>query len=376
MIMKALRLVQYSLGMTAAAGVLAACSMGGSQPGLGAGAPTSQNDAARIAQSIAHGIALTTRAGIVPVQHLTHEKSWMSPDGKKAKALIYAPDYGKGSVVVFSYKKMKEVGEATGFSEPYGACSDSNGNVYVVDYSKSQISEFAYGSTTVERTISDGTGYPIGCSVNPTNGDLAVTNFFDYGSGGGGVLIYPNATGTPTFYPAGFYNWPAGYDPNGNLWMESNDEGLSGNCSSGVCLEELTAGGTQFNPVSFNGTIDFAGAVEWDGQYLGLGDQEVAGKDNFGVLEATVSGSSVNIVNTVTTTDNCDSSNTDAIGWAEDSTSPDDVPGALASQIAFGNLWCENHFDQFLYPTGGMAKKRFFIEEYIYSPTIVAAPKK
>jgi hypothetical protein len=373
--MKTLSLLRYGFGAVAAAGMLTACSMGGSQSGFGAGAPISQSGAHK---SVAHpgafarDIHLLTRAGIVPVQHLARGKSWMSPDGKKSEALLYAPDYGKGSVEVFDYKKMKLVGEATGFSAPEGACSDHSGNVYVIDYNNSTTSEFAYGTTSVERTITDGTGYPTGCAVNPTNGDLAVTNFYDYGSEDGGVLIYPNASGTPTFYPAGLHNWPAGYDPSGNLWMETE----GGNCSSGVCLEELPAGGSSFSVVSFNETIDFPGAVQWDGKYLGVGDQELGGHDNFGVYQSTISASGVTNSNTVEFTDNCDSTNTDAIGWAGLSTLPDDVPGALLSQAAFGNLWCENHFDKFNYPSGGMPAKRYFEEEYFYSPTIVAAPKK
>jgi hypothetical protein len=84
----------------------------------------------------------------------------------------------------------------------------------------------------------------------------------------------------------------------------------------------------------------------------------------------------VSSVNLVKTTDNCHGTDTDAIGWAGDSKKPDDVPSALEKYIAFGNLWCENRFDEFHYPAGGSPKKTEILEEYAYSPTIVLAPKK
>lgn len=298
-----------------------------------------------------------------------HQKSWMSPSGKKSAALLYAPDADLGAVIVYDYKSFTKVGEATGLGGPDAACSDRNGDVYVVDYQASAISEFAYGSTTVERTLSDGLGYPIGCSVNPTNGDLAVTNFYDY-SGGGSVLIYANASGTPTQIGAGYYNWPAGYDRSGNLYLESEE----GNCPSGVCVEELSAGGSSFKILSFDETIGSPAAIEWDGKYLGIGDQKINGKNQFGIYESTVSGSTATSVNTVSTTDDCDGTNTDAIGWANDSKSPNDVPTKLDSEIAYGNTWCNNRFDEFGYPKGGSPKKTEELDTSI--PTIVVAPRK
>jgi hypothetical protein len=91
---------------------------------------------------------------------------------------------------VFAYPgKGKLLGEATGFEAPSGPCSDKKGDVYVTDFNAGTITEFAYGSTTPMRTLSDTTGSPDGCSVNPKTGDLAVTNWDDT-SGSGGVSCH------------------------------------------------------------------------------------------------------------------------------------------------------------------------------------------
>ena len=99
----------------------------------------------------------------------------------------------QGAVLVLSFPKGDLVGTLTGFSVPSGECVDESGDVFVADGGADTIREYAHGGTTPIATLND-PGEPYGCSVDPTTGNLAVTN------GSDSVAIYPSAQGTPTLY--------------------------------------------------------------------------------------------------------------------------------------------------------------------------------
>ena len=72
--------------------------------------PQMQSFAPSAAQQAANGghvlrpdaslVALTTREHIVPHVHLNLRKSWMNPDAKKTKYLLYVSDEAAGTVDV------------------------------------------------------------------------------------------------------------------------------------------------------------------------------------------------------------------------------------------------------------------------------------
>src|SRR5262249_50697935 len=144
--------------------------------------------------------ASTNRAHKVPARHLNHGKSWMLPDAGK-QWLLYVSDGSSGTVDVYNYRVRagKLYGQITGFSAPYGQCVDKSGNVYIADLGSSKIYEFAHGGTTPIATATDDYGFPIGCSVDPTTGNVAVSNFNGPSYGPGGIDIFSGGlSGTQT----------------------------------------------------------------------------------------------------------------------------------------------------------------------------------
>jgi DNA-binding beta-propeller fold protein YncE len=99
----------------------------------------------------------------------------------------------QGTIDLYSYPQGILEGQITGLSGPGGDCSDKKGNVYVTDVEPSgnEIVEFAHGGTQALRTLSVPSGSnPYSCAVDPTTGDLAVTNYGNTAGDGASLLIY------------------------------------------------------------------------------------------------------------------------------------------------------------------------------------------
>lgn len=151
------------------------------------------------ADSLSKLFALTNPQHQIPVLKGRVGHSWMRyvPSGT---TLVYASDPPSQAVDVFEYSSGTLVGQASGFSDPIGECSDKSGNVYVADFDTGVTSEIRAGTTAITNTFTTG-GAPIGCSVSK-KGDLAVTLFSgDPGSGSGGGGVYTFHDGTPTDHP-------------------------------------------------------------------------------------------------------------------------------------------------------------------------------
>jgi hypothetical protein len=300
------------------------------------------------------------RASITTAE-LAQQRSWASPRANAARFLLYVSDDDRSNVEVYDYLTGTEVGEwsAPTYAELYGMCSDKGGDVYVVDTTSASynIHEFHYGGTTPFRKLYD-PGYPVGCSIDPTTGNLAVTN--DQATehtGGPDVLIYPNASGSPiTYYLVGeaaIYG-AAGYDPNGNLFVSAAD------CSqppSQSCLQELPAGTSSFEVLNFNQRIYAPAAVQWDGKYLAIGDEDVDAKGRFGIYQVEVSGGTVAVVRTVLPKNSCQKF-PEFINWAQFSKHPNDIPAEESTEILGNPEDCPGLM-VWAYPRGGKAKGEF-----------------
>lgn len=252
------RLARHAFGAFAAAAVLTGCGDGSGQQ---FGAPLSRSGA------VTNGRVLTTGRP-------DRGRSWMAPDAKK-RDLLYVSDsfpYGSNDVYVYSYPKGKLEGTLTGFNEPSGQCVDKAGNVFIANFGASQILEYAHGGTSPINTLSDPGYYPLGCSVDPTTGNLAVTNRLSTSFTAGDVAIYEDASGTPTSYTApNFYYYEfCGYDNRGNLYIDGTTKG------SALEYAELTSGSSSFSTLTINQSIGFPGGVQWDGAHLAIGDQSAA----------------------------------------------------------------------------------------------------
>lgn len=238
---------KYALGVLAAAGLLAACS--------GSGSPTAfaPSGAAGMAKAVDHG------------------HSWMSPDAKKSD-LIYISDSSTYDVYAYSYPAGKLVGTLTGQNNPAGLCTDKKGDVFVTQlYGGGHIVEYAHGGTTQLESLSDPGYEPGACSVDPKTGNLAVANIVSDYFTEGDLMIFPNASGSPTSYqPPGSGSWfsvnTIGYDDKSNVYF-------AGSCNSAFCAGTLPSGSSGAENVSLSMSPTNCGTVQWDGKYMTFDDQ-------------------------------------------------------------------------------------------------------
>lgn len=123
-------------------------------------------------------------------------------DGSRASDLLYISDDGTDDVYAYSYPHIELKGPLTGFVRPHGECVDNAGEVFIADNGASNIIEYAHGGTSPIAVLSDPGYVPSACSVDPTSGNLAVTNVETPSGGQGTVVIYKHATGRPkAYYP-------------------------------------------------------------------------------------------------------------------------------------------------------------------------------
>jgi hypothetical protein len=190
--------------------------------------------------------------------HAEHGRSWMLPEAK-GEDLIYAADTKAGDVYVVSYPEGKLVGTITGLYSPIGECVDASGNVWITGQSSNSLIEYAHGGTNPIGTLQEGANAePLNCSVDPTTGNLAVTNRYPTT-----VAVFHNAMGSPTMYQLdGFKYWSAcTYDANGNLF--AND------WATAQAIAELPRGSYTLTRVRLKQHV-FSGSIQWDRTYLAL----------------------------------------------------------------------------------------------------------
>lgn len=253
--MKTFAIGRFGLGVCAIT-LLAACSTGGSQI-----AP----------------LGFVQRAPQLS-QHVNAKRSsWMKLDGYTG-ALLYISDPGANVVNVLTYPNGKRIGKLTGFNEPRGECVDRAGNVYVANEGASNILEYAHGGTTPINIIGDPGQQPYDCAANhdPGNlvGTLAVVNASTTSRGHGSVTVYGGrAAGTynmPRFSSVLFLSYVR-RSSYAELWVDGRDK--TGHFLV-VKLHPHTSG---FQLVTLPQTIGAPGAVQWDGKYLAIGDQDGPG---------------------------------------------------------------------------------------------------
>jgi hypothetical protein len=239
----------YVLTLGAAMAILAAC--GGGSSGF---SPTAAQPGAA-----ARGV------------HPDHGRSWMSPEAKTAKELLYVTDSDTYDAYVFSYPKGTLVGTLTNQNNPAGMCSDKKGDVYITQlYGGGNVVEYAHGGTTPIKTLSDPSYEPGACSVDPKTGNLAVANIVSDSFGEGTLMIFTNGSGSGTLYsPPASGSWfsvnTVGYDDKSNAYF-------AGSCNSTFCAGVLPAGSSSTENVSLNEGPSGAGSVQWDGKYLTYSD--------------------------------------------------------------------------------------------------------
>lgn len=240
------RLGRYSSSMCVSAALLTGCATSQTSAGMPNGLPPS---AAR------------------PL-HAVPERPWMAPEARR-EDLLYVSD-NNGRVDVFSYPTGARVGTLSGFAAPAGLCSDKAGHVFVTDTPGQDVVEYAHGGKNPIATLSDFGYYPDGFSVDPTTGNLAVTNYSsELKNGPGNVAIYTHAKGSPTSYTDQAFNeyFFCSYDDRGNLYIDGVNSG-----TTQTEFAELPAGSGSFTDITLDHRIGYPGAVQWDGRYVAFED--------------------------------------------------------------------------------------------------------
>jgi hypothetical protein len=273
-----------AVGFAVTIAVLAACSSG-SQPAF------SPAGAGSAFQSGVHGL-LVPKSGALHdfgVIRQSHGRSWMTPD-KKKKDLLYISDYDESVLDVYSYPKLKMVGQVTGLSNPDGVCNDKKGNIWVDNNTGESLVEYKHGGTSPVKTLSDSNTYPVGCSVDPTTGNLAASNIFTFSGGQGSVAVYTGASGSPTLYQDAdlHYVYFVGYDNKGNLFADGEND------SGRFEFAELAKGSSTLKTITLSGgSITFPGNIRWDGKNVAVGDQEYQGEEESAIDQTNGAGGKI-----------------------------------------------------------------------------------
>lgn len=228
--------------------------------------------------------------------------SWMVPQAKQT-SLLYVSNAGTQDVTVYTYLDgggLVLVGTLTGFSFPTGMCSDVAGNVWIPDYDTRKIEEFAHGGTSPVFTIHQQSGHPFDCAIDPSTGNLAVTDqqpgnkhHFD-----GSVVVYPKGSHAGTSYqPGGGFSAVEflAYDNKSRLFVDGTANGY------GNGLFELAKGGSSLTHVEIAGaTLEEPGAVNWIKPTLLVGDGNLGNGGTPGAYKLFISGSNATVVGSLT----------------------------------------------------------------------------
>lgn len=254
-----------ALGMVLAAMLAAACS----------GAPGTQS---ALPASAGSPVSLETKTG----------------------NLMYVADLNNGAVYVFSYPGGRLRRKLTGFKAVHYLCVDGGGHVFVDDTGDSKVLEYDRTGTKPIHTFKTPGATPNSCAIDPATGDLAIS-YNPLGEGPGAVDVYKRATGKRTTYttPNVFRYYFIGYDNRSNLFIDGTDMHVT------FELAELPAGSNTAQQISMNGSVSLPGAIQWDGEYLAIGDQ-VCIQCASQIDRVSVSGTAATIVATVPLADSCD----------------------------------------------------------------------
>ncbi|MGP8101980.1 MAG: hypothetical protein ACLQHL_14675 [Candidatus Cybelea sp.] len=253
-----LHLGHQTLAAAVIVALLSGCGGGMSPAQLGS---TGQNTAAQL-----RFIGSTGAAHPFQSVGANAARSWMAPDAKKSKSLLYVADEDTNDVEVYSYPDGKLKGTLTGFQTPSGVCSNKAGDVFILNGNGTTVEVFAHGGSSPIRTL-DLPGYPeLNCSVDPKTGNLAL-GVLGY-SCGDCFVVFAGGSGTATIYtPSGQTGLPGcAYDNNGNLFCDAYGAG------DAFALYELPKGGSTVGTVAVSGVGSLrAGSMQWDGTDLAFG---------------------------------------------------------------------------------------------------------
>ncbi len=273
-------------------------------------------------------LAICSACGGAPAVAPSNAYTTTLPDGPvKSKYYEYIINDYTTYASIFDYPKsdkqigsIKNVGGQGCTNVLYGYGKQ----IFWIVAGYNQISEYGVPQKLL-KNLSVSVGAPSSCAMD-TSGDLAVGIL--YGSGGGDVVIFKNATGKGTVITTPLVReYFDGYDDNGNLFFDGF------NYDSHFELLEIPKGTTKVEKIKTSNRVQFPGSVQWDGTYLTVTDQKADAMYRY-----TVTGTKATLKGTVSLSGAGDCAQT----W-----------------IATGIVFCADAHDGdgsvFKYPAGGKA---------------------
>jgi len=189
--------------------------------------------------------------------HVIGNGSWMLPEAS-SEDLLYVTNYS--DVLVYSYPQGKLVGTLRGFYSAAGECVDSKGDVFITNFKPVTVYEYAHGGTKRIASFPTKKAGTVGCAIDPTTGDLAISGDTSY------LEIYKRGAHKPIvlqdkrMWFGGFCT----YDDNGDLFFFGLKDPQGHNR-----LSELPARSTKFAGIRIPWRIlDGEDSIQWDGRYL------------------------------------------------------------------------------------------------------------
>ncbi|HEY1680763.1 MAG TPA: hypothetical protein VGF98_03895 [Candidatus Tumulicola sp.] len=239
----------------------------------------------------------------------------------------YINNYYGSYSSIFNYpKSVKQIGsiDDVGGQSCTNVLSGYGKKTFWIVAGEKQITEYSVPKKPL-KTLAISGMMPSSCAMN-SDGDLALGVLTGFPNGGGDVVIFKGATGSPTYLATGMLDtYFDGYDPKGNLFADGFRS------QNGFSLVELPKGASAFQQITTSNTVAFPGSVQWDGKYLTVADQ-TANK----IYRYTIHGTKATLKGTVSLTGASDCSQT----W---------IAGSVVYCADAGN----DDGEVFNYPAGG-----------------------
>jgi hypothetical protein len=162
---------------------------------------------------------------------------------------------------MLTYPGGKKFGKLSPSGNLGTVCPDPvNGNVFFNTHPG--ILEYAHGGTTKIGQLPDiGNDSSIGCAVDPTTGNLAVT--YTTNQQNGFVAVYPGGSQYSKYSDPNMSQYfYCGYDNQGNLYVDGRGT------NNQFLLTELPKGQMHFTDIALNLKLTDYGVVQWDGAYI------------------------------------------------------------------------------------------------------------
>jgi hypothetical protein len=194
-----------------------------------------------------------------------------TPNVSDDTALLYVSDSSQigehNGISVYSFPSGRFLRDQKHFAVVGGMCTDAAQHLYVTYTDLYQVQEYDHGGTRPIKILEDPSGTPADCSVDPTTGNLAVSNSGSLG-GQSNVLVYKHARGIPKTYTQSSVAWFyfCTYDAAGDLFADGY------NSSFQAEFVELSKGASKFISFGLNQSVGAPGSMKWDGSDLAIQD--------------------------------------------------------------------------------------------------------